>query len=558
MTAADTTAPAATTQAPNMSLNEADIFEAVADKLATEPCVSFDDEHFTFAEFDALANRMAHAIAAQGFQPAQRVMLLMRNIPEHLAAILALMKLRGAGVNTNYMYRAAEILHLAESAEPVGAIIEAEFSTTFAEMLTLAMEEGASHPFRWVMCVGTPDSSLVAATERAAIPLVDVASALATASDARPDIQRSGDDHWILFTGGTTGVPKGVVWRAADYYYACLSGGNPYGDNRNSIAELVDNANPGMKMLLAAPLMHGAGTFTVFTFLNMGAHVLFQRVFDAENLARAASKHRVLGITIVGDAMGVPLADAIEKLGGELDLSGLFLVASGGGIFSRGVQDRLRSLLGDNVMLRDSVGASESGNDGSMILDDKGRLVMQPMRGIMLVDEMLEPIPSDSREIGFIVRTGHLPVEYLGDAKKSAETFVEINGMRASLLGDMGQFDDDGNIIFLGRGSGVINSGGEKVFPEEVEGVLKQHPAVYDAVVAAAEDQRYGQLVAAVVSLREGVAAPSAEDLRQHVAESLAGYKAPRKVVFVDWVKRSPAGKADYRWAREELAQATS
>ena len=533
----------------NDNMNEADVFECVADKQPDSPCVSFDGELFTYREFDDYANRFAHAFLELGVRRDDRVALVMRNVPEHLGSIVGLMKISAAAVNTNFMYAAAEIANILADSSAVGVVVESEFADTVAEAI------GSVPELRFVVSVGEPGDALKEAAERSGIALVDSAEALAAASRQRPENTRSGDDKWILYTGGTTGHPKGVVWRAADYYYACLSGGNPYGEPRNSPQEVADNTFEGFRAFVAAPLMHGAGMFTFFTFLNLGAYVALQRTFDPERILRATAEEKAAVLVIVGDGMGVPIADELREMtaaGDAPDLSGLFMISSGGGIWSAANQTAFSELL-PNVGFRDNVGASESGNDGEMKFDEAGRLKLEAGRGILVVDLDLEPMEPGTGEIGYIVRTGHLPLEYLGDPDKSAQTFVEIGGRRASLLGDMGLLEADGSITFLGRGSGCINTGGEKVFPEEVESTLKLHPAVFDALVVGAPDPRFGESVAAVVSVREGFEDPGAEELREHVRGHLAGYKAPRQVVVVDQVKRSPAGKADYRWAKSQV-----
>ncbi|WP_333618073.1 AMP-binding protein [Dietzia sp.] len=538
----------------NPEINEADVFEAVVDRRPDSPSVAFDGAVFTFREFDQLANRFAHALLGQGIERGDRVAIVARNVPEHLGAILGLMKISAAAVNTNFMYGPEEIRNILVDSASAGVLVESEFAATVAAAICEGGEL-AVPSLRFLVAVGEPGDELVAAAEAAGIPLLDSAEMLRAASSERPAVERSGDDRWLLYTGGTTGHPKGVVWRAADYYYACLSGGNPYGEARNSPEEVAEATVDGFRAFLSAPFMHGAGMFTLFTFLNLGGFVAVQRVFDPERILRACAEFDVQALVIVGDGMGVPLVDelrALREAGEELDFPGLFMVASGGGIWSQVNRDAWKELL-PNIMLRDNVGASESGNDGEMVFDEAGRLRLDPGRGIVLVDELLEPLEPGSGDIGYIVRTGHLPLEYLGDPEKTASTFVEVGGERGSLLGDMGMLAEDGGIIFLGRGSGCINTGGEKVFPEEVESALKRHPAVFDALVVGVPDERYGEAVGAVVSVREGEPDPTVDEIREHVRGLLAGYKAPRVVSFVDEVKRSPAGKADYRWAKRAI-----
>lgn len=534
----------------NDDMNEADVFEFVTDKQPDSPCVSFDGRLFTYREFDEYANRFANAFGELGVRRGDNVALVMRNVPEHLGSILGLMKISAAAVNTNFMYTAAEIANILSDSKATGVVVESEFF----DILAGAVESVPTLEF--VVAVGEPTQSLRAAAEKSGAKIVSSAEALAAASAERPEANRSGDDRWILYTGGTTGQPKGVVWRAADYYYACLSGGNPYGEPRNSPKEVADNTFEGFRAFLAAPLMHGAGMFTFFTFLNLGAFVALQRNFDPERILRATAEEKAAVLVIVGDGMGVPIADKLREMtdrGEAPDLSGLFMISSGGGIWSAANQAAFKELL-PNVGFRDNVGASESGNDGEMTFDEAGRLKLDAARGILVLDLDLEPMQPGTGEVGYIVRTGPLPLEYLGDPEKSARTFIEVGGQRASLLGDMGMLEADGSITFLGRGSGCINTGGEKVFPEEVESTLKLHPAVFDALVVGAPDPRYGESVAAVISVRDGFDEPGVGELGEHVRSHLAGYKAPRHIVVVDEVKRSPAGKADYRWAKSQVS----
>lgn len=543
--AASSTDPLAGT---NPEMNQAAVFEAVADKIPDNLLLTMDGVDHTYRQVDELANRMGHLLKGHGAEPQSHVALYMKNSTEHMAAIVATMKIRVAGINVNYRYTPAELVYLFNDSQSVAVIVDTEFAVTMAAAVP-KLETA-----RTILVVGGVPQVLADACAEHGLTVVDVDAELPKQSAERDFEPARGDDHWVVYTGGTTGFPKGVHWHMSDYYYACLSGGNPYGDKRHSPAEVAEHVSPdgGFRVVCSAPLMHGAGLFTLLTFVNLGGHLIMFRDFDAETIIRTAAERQAQMLVFVGDGMAVPLTDAIVAKSGELDLSSLFLAASGGGIWSKASRDRLVAAL-PHVMTRDNFGASESGNDGEMAINEKSELSLPSGPRIGLIDESNKAIQPGSEEIGYIVRRGHVPVGYWNDPEKTAKTFPVVDGVRVSVLGDMGQIREDGTIVFLGRGSGCINTGGEKVFPEEVEQALKAHPAVHDALVAGAPDERYGQKVAAVVSFREGMSAEP-EELSAFLRESLANYKVPKVIVDVPEIRRSPAGKADYKWAKERIS----
>ena len=377
-------------------------------------------------------------------------------------------------------------------------------------------------------------------------------------SDAKDFEQRTGDEHYLLYTGGTTGYPKGVIWRHDDFFRKPISGGNPYGEARKDLAEVGAAVKdfPSIAFNIAAPLMHGAASYSLFTFLTLGGRLVLMRDFDPAAIVSGIEDEQIQIILIVGDAMGMPLVEELERRKGDVDLSSLFSITSGGAIWSQHVRERMAAVKPD-LVLRDNFGASESGNDGEIMMDDNGNLRVPPTDKMMVVDESLNEITPGSGDVGYIARIGNVPLGYYKDEAKSAKTFPTLpDGRRISVLGDMGTVEADGTIVFLGRGSQCINTGGEKVYAEEVEATLHAHPAVADALVVPVPDPKYGQRVGAVVAVAQGESEPTLEDLQTHCRESLAGYKVPRLVVFVDEVKRTPAGKADYKWAKATAAQA--
>ncbi|HIW68179.1 MAG TPA: AMP-binding protein [Candidatus Dietzia merdigallinarum] len=532
----------------NPDMNQALVFEAIVDKIPDNLLLTMDGEDHTYRQIDDLANQMGHVLKANGIEPGSHVALYMKNSTPHMAAIIATMKIRVAGINVNYRYTPAELVYLFNDSQSAGVLVDAEFAEAMAAALPKL------ETVKTIFAVGGVPEELATACAENGIAIVDLDVEMPKQSTARDFEPARGDDKWIVYTGGTTGFPKGVQWNHSDYYYACLSGGNPYGDKRHSPAEVAEHINPdgGFRVVVSAPLMHGAGLFTLLTFVNLGGHLLMFRDFDAETIVKTVAERQGQMLVFVGDGMAVPITDAIVANKDKLDFSSLFMVASGGGIWSKATRDRLLAVL-PNIMTRDNFGASESGNDGELAITEKSELTIPSSAKIGLIDESNNPIAPGSEEIGYIVRRGHIPVGYWNDPEKTAKTFPVVEGRRVSILGDMGQIREDGTIVFLGRGSGTINTGGEKVFPEEVEQALKAHPAVHDALVAGAPDERYGQKVAAVVSFREGQHA-SFEDLTAFLRESLANYKVPKTIVDVPEIRRSPAGKADYKWAKDTVA----
>jgi len=526
-------------------LNIADLYEAVADAIPDRVPLIFGSpdpagtgpgraERRSYAELERRANRLAHHLQSVGVQPGQHVGIHMRNSIEYVEGLLACLKIRAVPVNVNFRYTDAELVYLYNNSEIVALIVEEEYIPTATAALSRC--PGVGH----VLTVGA-----------------DYEAALAAQSPDRDFPPRSQDDHFIIYTGGTTGMPKGVVWRHEDFFYAALSGANLSGPPRTSVAEVVEaavaNTNPAVLMLIP-PLMHGAAVYSLLTAFLMGAPRVIARSFDPVEVLRLIEAEKITGVTVVGDAIARPIADAMTAHAGEYDLSSLKLIGSGGALFSPQLKDRLRELV-PGLVIKDAFGASESGNDGVVEFGDDGTKRIRANPNMLLVDERGLAIVPGSDELGYIARRGHVPVAYFGDEEKTAATFPVVDGVRMAILGDMGRMEADGTIVLLGRGSMCINSGGEKVFPEEVEQALKTHPAVLDALVAGVPDARFGERVAAVVQLREGDHGIDTAEIAEHCREHVAGYKIPRSIVVVPSIVRSPSGKADYRWAKEMVAQ---
>ncbi|MCA9680281.1 MAG: AMP-binding protein, partial [Myxococcales bacterium] len=386
----------------------------------------------------------------------------------------------------------------------------------------------------------------------------DYEAALAAATPRRDYGPRSGDDRYVIFTGGTTGMPKGVVWRHEDLFFAGLQGGRPGGDPVTEPGEVVDHARDpdnAMNLMPAAPLIHGAAQLGAWIGLFTGGTLVIQpgRSFDAVRVSELIGAERVTTITLVGDAMARPLCDALGAPGASYDTSSLLAIASAGAILSPAVRDRLQELLPDTLILN-NFGSTETGHQGSAFpgsetgADGRPSFAMDP--NSVVLDEAMRPLPPGTGRLGRLARAGHVPLGYYKDEAKTAERFVTVDGVRYVLPGDMATVEDDGRITVYGRGVNCINTGGEKVFPEEVEEALKAHPDVFDALVVGLPDDTWMERVAAVVQPRPGRAI-ALDQLQAHCRTLVAGYKVPRQLTVVAEVQRQPSGKPDYAWARQ-------
>lgn len=539
-----------------MKFNLADVFETVADAVPERIALNYGGQAISYAELDGLANQVAHLLADAGIGAFDNVSLFLKNSVEHVTSLLGLLKIRAVPVNINYRYTNPELQYIFDNSDSRAIIVELpEHQRSVAQLLPEVPT------VRTVFVIGEIVDELAAAA--AALPdgrTVQIVSFADYADKpAGRDFEpRNGEELYLLYTGGTTGYPKGVMWQHDDFFRKPLSGGNPYGDARKDLDEISTAVKdfPSMAFLLAAPLMHGAASYSLFTFFTLGGRLVIERDFNPEAIVSSVEKNQVQLILIVGDAMGLPLVEEFERRKDDVDLSSLFSVTSGGAIWSQHCRERFLGVKPD-LLLRDNFGASESGNDGEIVMDESGHLRVPPTDKMMVVDESLNQIEPGSGDIGYIARIGNVPLGYYKDEEKTARTFPTLpDGRRISVLGDMGTVEADGTIVFLGRGSQCINSGGEKVFAEEVEAVLHAHPAISDALVVPVPDPKYGQGVGAVISVADGAQEPSIEDIQSFARESLAGYKVPRTIVFVDEVKRTPAGKADYKWAKNAASEA--
>jgi len=391
-----------------------------------------------------------------------------------------------------------------------------------------------------------------------ALDTTEFEAACAEGSPVRDFSGRRDDDLFIIYTGGTTGMPKGVMWPHEAAYFACFGGGNPVGEDIHDLDALLERARTVGAVavaLVAAPLIHGAAQLATMISLIGGMKIVYQKQFDAEEIVRLIAREKVMTISLVGDAMARPLAEALERNADSderLDSSSVLVVGSAGAIFSEPVKDRLKRQLPQAQML-DNYGSTETGFQGSGGSGHKSfgqGLTFTMNDRTLVIDEDHRPILPGSGAIGRVALTGYVPIGYYGDPEKSAETFPVIDGLRYSITGDLAEVEADGTIKLYGRGSLCVNSGGEKVFVEEVENALKGHPGVVDAVVVGLDDERWGQRVVALVSVGNGHEPPADGALRANCRRHLAGYKIPKEIHVVPQIFRGPNGKADYTLSR--------
>lgn len=536
-----------------MEYNLADLFESVVDVVPDREALLYVDHpgtgaerRLTYAQLDAAANRIAHHFIDAGLRPGEHLGLHLYNGIEYLQTVLGALKARLVPVNVNYRYVEEELVYLYRDADLAALVFDGEFDERVAA--ASAQAPALRHLIRVGPAAASPGPGAVPFTE-----------AEASGSPLRGFARRSADDQFIIYTGGTTGMPKGVMWRQEDLFFSGLGGGAPTGDPVKSpqeLAERVAAGGGGITFFPTPPLMHGTSTLTAFIGFNFGQRVVIHRRFVPYEVLRTIEREKVTSVSLVGDAMLRPLIDALNGPLRGTDCSSLFSVSSSGAIMSDSVRAEFQSLV-PTVMLLNNFGSSESGFNGTATADsgpERGFRVQVNARTAVVDPATYEPVVPG--EVGRIAQRGHVPLGYYNDPAKTADTFFRKGEERWVLLGDMATVDAEGIVTVLGRGSQCINTGGEKVYPEEVEQALKSHPDVYDALVAGVPDERWGSRVAAVLELREGAAALDLDAVQAHCRTRLAGYKIPRALVLTDRIQRSPSGKADYRWAKAVAAKA--
>jgi fatty-acyl-CoA synthase len=490
---------------------------------------------------------MSHrAVGASGHEVGQDLLgIYAYNGPEFVEAMLGAWRARVAPFNVNYRYVKNELQYLLADSGATAVLYHATFAPRVAEVLPQLS--------RLRVLIQIADESGNDLVHGA----VDYESIVASGAAQPPAVEASPDDLYVLYTGGTTGMPKGVLWRQHDIFMTSFGGRSLYtGEVASSYEEIAKRAQdaPETKLMVLPPLIHGAAQWGVMTALTTGQSVVFSTVtsrFDAEEVVRTIEREKVMAVTVVGDAMARPLAAAIE--GGTADLSSLAVVANGGALLTPTAKQRLIDAK-PGLIVVDGVGSSETGAQMTHMSApgavSTGTFNAGPDTFVAAEDlnAILEP---GHDGIGWLAQRGYVPLGYKGDEAKTAASFPVIDGVRYSVPGDRARHLPDGSIELLGRDSVTINSGGEKIFVEEVETAIASHPAVADVVVSGRPSEKWGQEVVAIVALADGASA-EAQELIDHAAGSIARYKLPKAVVFRPVIERSPAGKADYRWAREQ------
>ncbi len=541
-----------------MALNIADLFEHAVDAVPENPAVKVGDRVATYADLESESNKLAHYLASQGVGPGDHVAIYAKNSIEHVIAVLATVKIRAVTINVNYRYVEGELNYLFDNADVVALLHERTYSDLVA---ATAPNHAKLKTFVSLPDVLDPDND----ADLSSFGGVTLADAVAGQSAERDFGPRSADDIHIIYTGGTTGFPKGVMWRHEDFWRV-LGGGIDFytGQPLEEYDQSTQATEPRMTTFPLSPLMHGGAQAGLLMHLFAGHLTILEPKFDPKRTWEIIDADKVQLIFMTGDAMARPLIEEYERAAATdspHDGSSLFAISSSAAIFSASVKKRWMDVF-TNAVFTDSIGATETGFSG-MGMQDKnalstdGPLVALGPNSVVLDEDnrVLDPATNVGK-IGRLGRGGSVPVGYYKDPEKSAATFLEVDGERWSVPGDFARIEADGRVTMLGRGSNCVNTGGEKVYPEEVEMAIKGHPAVYDCLVVGLPDEKYGQTVAAVVQTREGMGV-ELDELRDFLRAHLSGYKLPRALTIVPEIPRNATGKAQYP-AAKEMALAAS
>lgn len=534
-----------------VSYNIADLVEHAIDLMPDRVALADDGREVTYAQLEERANKLAHYLQERGVQPGDKVGIYSRNTIEAVEAMVAVFKARAVMINVNFRYVENELQYIFDNSDMVALIHERRYSDRVAAVRPKT-------PLLRTVIVVDDDTT---GTIPTAADSVEYEAVIAQSSGERDFGERSPDDLYMVYTGGTTGMPKGVMWRQEDVWRVLGAGINfitgEYVQDEWELAK-VGAGSPPMVRFPIPPMIHGGAQWATFHSLFGGGKAVMLPEFSGHGVWRAIDKHKINLIFITGDAMARPMLDALiegnPETGQPYDLSSLYVMASSAALFSPALKDQFLELL-PNRMISDSIGSSETGFGGIAIVAKGATHTGGPRVKIDASTEVLDedgnPVRPGSGAVGILARRGHIPLGYYKDEAKTAATFKEFNGVRYAIPGDFARVEEDGTVTMLGRGSVSINSGGEKIYPEEVEGALKTHPEIFDALVVGIDDERWGQRVVAVVQCR-GESRPTLEELRPMLTQEIAPYKLPRSLWFVDEIKRSPAGKPDYRWAKEQ------
>jgi acyl-CoA synthetase (AMP-forming)/AMP-acid ligase II len=526
-----------------MQFNLADLWERVAQTVPDHLALVCGARRLTYADVDERATRLANALAGRGVRPGDHVGCYLYNGIEYLETMLAAFKLRAVPINVNYRYVEDELAYLFDDAELRAVVFAREFAPKLARIRD-------DLPLLTSFVYADDDSG----ARLDGLGALEYEAALRDAPANADFPDRSADDLYILYTGGTTGPPKGVMWRHEDVFFGAMGGAGGGSAPIRTPEEITERCRePRTRCVPACPFMHGTAHWMAFSVLYTGGTVVIPpgRHFDPVGLWRLVAAEQANFLVIVGDAFARPLVDALDSPAcAGLDLSGLQVILSGGAILSPALKAALVQRLPSAIVV-DGYGASETGGQGQAVTVAGGAIATAPRFRVndetAVLDEQLRP--ARVGVVGRLARRGHIPLGYFKDPAKTAATFPVVDGVRWAVPGDHAIVEEDGTITLLGRGSVSINTGGEKVYPEEVEAVLKAHESVFDAIVVGVPDERWGELVVAIVQPRDG-RRPALADLQHHARSHLAGYKIPRDLVVVDRIVRSPSGKPDYRWAR--------
>ena len=531
-----------------MALNIADLFEHSVDVAAHKPALKIGDRVVTYAHLESEANRLAHYLASRGVAPGDHVGIYSKNSIEHVIALIAIFKIRAVAINVNYRYVEGELNYLFENADLVALIHERPYAPLVGlcapkhdQLATIVVMDDPSEPDN--------DADI------SSYDGVTWADALGGQSAEHDFGERSPDDIYIVYTGGTTGYPKGVMWRHEDFWRVLGGGidfmtGVPLEEYDQSAQAATDGR---MVTFPLSPLMHGGAQAALLMHLFAGHLTILESKFDPVRTWEICEADGVQLIFMTGDAMARPLIETFEA--GSYATPNLLAISSSAAIFSRAVKERWMAAF-PNSFFTDSVGASETGFQGTGLQDKEnikgeGALISLASGSVVLDDKNgILDTETNVGAVGRLARAHHVPVGYYKDPEKSAKTFLTLDGIRYSVPGDFARIEEDNKVTLLGRGSNCVNTGGEKVYPEEVEMAIKAHPSVYDVLVVGLPDEKFGQAVAAVIQPREGETV-ELDELRTFLRASLSGYKLPRAITLVDEIPRNATGKAQYPRAKE-------
>ena len=541
-----------------MQFNVADLIERVAHNVPDREAVICGHYRATYREFDEKSRQFGRYLLSVGISKGDYIAIYAYNSIEWIVAMLGCYKIGAVPINVNYRYVEDELIYLLNDADIKAVVYDTEFS---GKLNTIRNQLPLLKHFIYL-------DNLNAVTD---YPEVKGSTSFSETLGTTADVTfppRSAEDHYVLYTGGTTGFPKGVVWKQGDAIMI-LGGGidmntqEPIKSPEAMADRCLDPAFFSPRSLNMAPLMHGAAQWGILRALFEGGTVvlLSKKSFDPHEVWEQVEKEKVNVVMVTGDAMAKPLMDAWKQGkpdGSQYDASSLLAFASTSAIFSPALKDEYADAF-PNVFITDNIGSSESGFTGTT-LHQKGQAEtnaggprVTPAKNVVVLDENHNIIPAGDKRIGLLAKTGYVPVEYYKDPEKSAKTFIKaLDGNRYVIPGDMARHNADGTITMLGRDSLCINSGGEKIYPEEVEMAIKAHPEVFDCLVTATPDDRFGNCVTALIELRQGTSEPTMDSIHEACKTHIGRYKLPRRIYYVEQIKRAPSGKADYRWAKEE------